>query len=74
MYVGFVIVAIVLAGLSVYLTRSFFLYVAIAQFINVFYVAFAIVVVSVYYYDIRIRREGFDIQMLADQLAASSKP
>ncbi|MBV8083164.1 MAG: hypothetical protein JO293_02420 [Candidatus Eremiobacteraeota bacterium] len=74
MYVGFVIVAIVLAGLSVYLTRSFFLYVAIAQFINVFYVAFAIVVVSVYYYDIRIRREGFDIQMLADQLAGSSTP
>jgi hypothetical protein len=70
-YVGYVLVAAILAVLALYLTKSFYLYFAVAQLMNLFYVAFAFVIVSIYYYDTRIRREGFDIQMLADQLAAT---
>ncbi|HZV79728.1 MAG TPA: hypothetical protein VFF60_09000 [Candidatus Binatus sp.] len=70
-YIGFAIVAAVIGGLSVWLTKSLFFYVATAQIINVFFIALAFVVVSLYYYDTRIRHEGFDIQVLADQLAGS---
>ncbi|HEV2909165.1 MAG TPA: hypothetical protein VGX02_07795 [Candidatus Eremiobacteraceae bacterium] len=70
-YVGYVLVAAILAFLVLWLTKSFYLYFAIAQLMNLFYIAFAFVIVSIYYYDTRIRREGFDIQMLADQLAAT---
>lgn len=69
-YAGFTGVAVVIALVTLALTKSFFLYFAIAQIINVVYVGFAFVVVSLYYYDVRIRREGFDIKVLADQLAA----
>ncbi|MBV8366066.1 MAG: hypothetical protein JO194_06155 [Candidatus Eremiobacteraeota bacterium] len=72
LYIGFVIVATIIAGLSVWLTKSFFLYFAVAHIINIFFIAFAFVVISVYYYDVRIRREGFDIQVLADQLTSST--
>jgi len=68
-FMGFSLVASFTALLALYFTKSWFLYLAIAQVINVFYVGFAFVLVSLYYYDIRIRREGFDIQLLADQLA-----
>jgi hypothetical protein len=71
-FIGFSLVASFLALLALYFTKSWFLYLAIAQVINVFYVGFAFVLVSLYYYDIRIRREGFDIQLLADQLAATT--
>ncbi|HME81603.1 MAG TPA: hypothetical protein VKF82_05960 [Candidatus Eremiobacteraceae bacterium] len=73
-FVGFSLVASFLALLALYLTKSWFLYLAIAQIINVFYVGFAFVLVSLYYYDIRIRREGFDIQLLAEQLSATAPP
>jgi hypothetical protein len=69
---GFAIVGSVFGGLVFWFTKSPFLYIAVAQFFNVLYVAFAFVLVALYYYDIRIRREGFDIQALADQLSSSS--
>jgi hypothetical protein len=69
-FIGVSIVAGFLDLLTLYFTKSWFLYIAIAQVLNVLYVAFAFVLVSIYYYDIRIRREGFDLQLLADQLSA----
>ena len=57
--------------LSFWLTKSAFLYIAVAQLANVFFIAFAFCVVALYYYDIRIRREGFDLQLLAEQLRSS---
>ena len=38
---------------------------------QLFFIPFAVVAAAVYYYDIRIRREGYDLQMLADQLSQS---
>jgi hypothetical protein len=61
-----------LGGLAFYVTKSPFLYIAIAQLANVFFIAFAFVLVALYYYDIRIRREGFDLQLLAEQLSTST--
>jgi len=69
-FIGISLVAVVIDGLALWFTKSWYLYVGLAQVFNVLYVAFAFVLVSVYYYDIRIRREGFDIQMLADQITA----
>jgi len=66
----FTIAISLVAGLTFYLTKSPFFYIAIAQLANVFFIAFAFVLVALYYYDIRIRREGFDLQLLAEQLSA----
>jgi hypothetical protein len=60
----------VLGGLAFWYTKAPFAYVAILQLSNVFFIAFAFVLVALYYYDIRIRREGFDLQLLAEQLSA----
>ena len=69
-FIGVSLVAAFIDLLVLYFTKNWFLYFAIAQALNVLYVAFAFVLVSVYYYDIRIRREGFDLQVLADQISA----
>ena len=42
--------------------------------INSFLYPFLFAVVAVSYYDVRIRREGFDLQMLAAQLARAAAP
>lgn len=68
-FIGISLIAAFVDVLTLYFTKNWFLYLALAQVLNVLYVAFAFVLVSVYYYDIRIRREGFDLQLLADQLA-----
>lgn len=70
---GFGIGGSVIAGLVFWFTKSTFLYIAIAQVTNVIFLSFAFVLVALYYYDIRIRREGFDIQALADQLATGTE-
>lgn len=69
--IGFTLAVTVVAALTFWATKSAFLYIAIVQLANVFFITFAFVVVALYYYDIRIRREGFDIQLLADQLAST---
>lgn len=68
----FTLIVSVAGGLAFWFTKSPFLYVAIAQLANVFFIAFAFVLVALYYYDIRIRREGFDLQLLAEQLSTSA--
>ena len=70
---GFALVIAFLAGLAFWFTKSAFTYIAISQLANVFLIAFAFVVVALYYYDIRIRREGFDIQLLAEQLETATR-
>lgn len=68
--VAFAAIINVLGGLAFWYTKAPFAYIAVAQLSNVFFIAFAFVLVALYYYDIRIRREGFDLQLLAEQLAA----
>jgi hypothetical protein len=71
-WIVFLVIIYAFGGLAFWLTKAPFSFIAIAQLANVFFIAFAFVLVALYYYDIRIRREGFDLQVLADQLAASS--
>lgn len=72
LYFGVGIVTIAVAAGLFWLTKSAFVYVAVANLANLFFLAFALIVVALYYYDIRIRREGFDLQLLAEQLAVAS--
>jgi hypothetical protein len=58
-------------ALLAYLLKAPALYVIFLGFMQLFFVPFAVVTAAVYYYDIRIRREGYDLQMLADQLAVT---
>ncbi|MBV8165079.1 MAG: hypothetical protein JOZ91_12520, partial [Candidatus Eremiobacteraeota bacterium] len=37
---------------------------------SLFFTPFALVTAAVFYYDIRIRHEGYDLQMMADRFAA----
>jgi hypothetical protein len=65
--------SLVLGGggaLLAYLLRAPAVYVIFLGLMQLFFVPFAVVTAAVYYYDIRIRREGYDLQMLVDQLAA----
>lgn len=72
--IGFALVAAGIGALLAYLTKSPFLYVAIGGFANLVFLALAFVIVALYYYDVRIRREGFDLQVLTDQLARVGRP
>jgi hypothetical protein len=69
---AFALIINVLGGLAFWYTKQPFAFIAIAQLSNVFFIAFAFVMVALYYYDIRIRREGFDLQLLAEQLKTSA--
>ncbi|MDQ2818344.1 MAG: hypothetical protein M3T49_09095 [Candidatus Eremiobacteraeota bacterium] len=64
----FVVVAV--GGLGYFATRSFLYYFAVAALGSLFFNAFGYIAVAVYYYDIRVRREGLDLQLLADQIAS----
>jgi hypothetical protein len=50
------------------------LYVIAVGMMQLFFVPFAVVAAAVYYYDIRIRREGYDLQMLVEQIEQSQPP
>ncbi len=39
--------------------------------VELFFVPFAVVVAAVYYYDLRVRREGYDLEMLLERFAGS---
>src|SRR4029077_15209124 len=68
--IGFGIVAGVIGGLAMGLTHSFAAYFAVSAVLNAFIYPFAFAVVAVSYYDVRIRREGFDLQVLAARFGA----
>jgi len=74
LWIGFALIIYVVGGLAFWFTKSPFAYIGITQISSVFFIAFAFVLIALYYYDIRIRREGFDLQLLAEQLAASAEP
>jgi hypothetical protein len=58
--------------LLAYYAKSPALYIILASLAQMFFYPFAIVAVSVFYYDIRIRREGFDLQILMQRLTESA--
>jgi len=71
---------LVLAGggaLIAYITKTPAIYIIFVGLMQLFFVPFAVVTAAVYYYDLRIRREGFDLQMLIERvtnLPPSSTP
>ena len=70
--IGFELVAL-LAGIAIIqITHSLVLQYIVDGVVNSFVYPFLFAVVAVSYYDVRIRREGFDLQMLAAQLQRSS--
>jgi hypothetical protein len=71
---GFEIVGAFLGMAITALTRSFALNFAVSGLIGGFTYPFLFAVVAVSYYDVRIRREGYDLQMLAAQLGANAPP
>lgn len=71
---GFEIVGSVVGGLTIAFTKSFALDFAFSALVTAFTYPFLFAVVAVSYYDVRIRREGFDLQMLAAQLGAPPPP
>jgi hypothetical protein len=66
--IGLEIVALVVSGLSFELTHSFVTNYVVNAILAAFIYPFTFAVVAVAYYDVRIRREGFDLQMLAARL------
>ena len=59
-----------------FVLKSPALYLTFASLTSLFFGPFAVVAAAVFYYDIRIRREGYDLQMLVDRFAhpASTGP
>lgn len=66
-FVGFEILAAIVGGV-VGLLHQFGLIAIVDGVVGAFLYPFVFAVVAVCYYDVRIRREGFDLQMLAAQL------
>jgi hypothetical protein len=58
---------------TAFLLKAPALYVVGLGLMQLFFVPFAVVAAAVYYYDLRIRREGYDLQMLADQLVQTGQ-
>ncbi|MBC5827089.1 MAG: hypothetical protein GIW99_05330 [Candidatus Eremiobacteraeota bacterium] len=52
-----------------YATKSPLAYFIVSGLAGLMFSAFGYIAVSVYYYDVRVRREGLDLQLLADQIA-----
>ena len=67
---GLYLVGAVVGGITIALTRSFSMEFVVSGLVGAFGYPFLFAVVAVSYYDVRIRREGFDLQMLAAQLGA----
>lgn len=67
--IGFWIVGGALGWLVISTTHSLTFQLVVSSVINAFLYPFIFAVVAVGYYDVRIRREGYDLQMLAAQLS-----
>jgi hypothetical protein len=52
-----------------YVFKSPALYLILASLTSLFFGPFAVVAAAVFYYDLRIRREGYDLQMLVERFA-----
>jgi hypothetical protein len=71
---GFSLVGAVLGGVAAAMTHSYSLNFVLGGLMNTITYPFVFAVVAVSYYDVRIRREGFDLNVLAAQLGAPATP
>ncbi|HEV2037809.1 MAG TPA: hypothetical protein VGQ96_04305 [Candidatus Eremiobacteraceae bacterium] len=70
-------VSLISAGggaLLAYFLKAPALYVIAVGLTSLFFAPFAVVAAAVFYYDIRIRREGYDLQMLAERFSSATPP
>lgn len=68
---GLELVAGTVGALTIAFTKSFALDFVVSGLVGAFCYPFIFAVVAVSYYDVRIRREGFDLQMLAARLGTA---
>ena len=61
-------------ALLAYIFKAPALYLILAGMVNLFYAPFAVVAAAIFYYDIRIRREGYDLQMLVQRFLSGPLP
>ena len=61
-------------ALLAYAFKSPALYLILAGTTSLFFGPFAVVAAAIYYYDIRIRREGYDLQMLVERFTQPAPP
>ncbi len=73
-YLGASLVASLGGGLLAFYLKSPALYLISVGLISLFFGPFAVITAAVFYYDVRIRREGYDLQMLADRFASPPPP
>lgn len=75
---GIYIAALAVLGgggaLLAYVLKAPAVYIIFVGLMQLFFVPFAVVTAAVYYYDLRIRREGFDLQMLIERVTNPSSP
>ena len=69
--IGLELIGGLIGGLTQVVTHSYAIEFAVSGIVGAFTYPFLFAVVAVSYYDVRIRREGFDLQILAAQLGAS---
>jgi len=69
--IGLELVGGIVGAIAIGLTKSFALEFVVSGLIGALCYPFLFATVAVSYYDVRIRREGFDLQMLAAQLGAA---
>ncbi len=61
-------------GLLAYFLKSPALIIVLLSLTSLVFAPFALLVVGVYYYDVRIRREGLDLQLLAERFGEPTPP
>jgi hypothetical protein len=71
---GLELIAGIVGAITIAFTKSFALEFVVSGLVGALCYPFLFAVVAVSYYDVRIRREGFDLQMLAAQLTAAPPP
>ena len=61
-------------ALLAYVFKSPALYLILAGMTSLFFTPFAVITAAVFYYDVRIRREGYDLQMLVERFSQVAPP
>jgi hypothetical protein len=71
---GFSLVTAGAGAVLAYLLKTPAIYLIAVGLTSLFFAPFAVVTAAVFYYDVRIRREGYDLQMLANRFTSPPPP
>lgn len=61
-------------ALLAYIFKAPALYLILAGMTELFFAPFAVITAAVFYYDVRVRREGYDLQMLVERFSGATIP